>query len=153
MSVEINHAGMGAAYLKSHPEVPIAHEIGEPCGYCDRTTDDTRPLLPYCSPEVNAAGYARPWCEAHHRHLDVCRAEAEEAITAERARHAALVEPLKQEVATLRAHIANRNADHAALVAALEIIAAKPEPGYNASAIAVSARNIARAALDGEPHG
>lgn len=31
---EIEHAGLGAAYLRSHPGVPIVHDDGAPCDYC-----------------------------------------------------------------------------------------------------------------------
>ena len=34
MPVEIEHAGLGAAYLRSHPDVPIAHVSGAPCAWC-----------------------------------------------------------------------------------------------------------------------
>jgi hypothetical protein len=36
VSVTVEHAGLGAAYLRSHPDVPIAHEDDEACAYCQR---------------------------------------------------------------------------------------------------------------------
>lgn len=33
--IEIEHAGLGAAYLRSHPDVPIAHVLGAACGFCE----------------------------------------------------------------------------------------------------------------------
>lgn len=45
------------------------------------SAEDADVLLPYCSPETNAVGYTGSgWCEAHHRHLNVCRAEMTEAL-------------------------------------------------------------------------
>jgi len=33
--IEVEHAGMGAAFLRSHSGTPIAHELGAPCETCD----------------------------------------------------------------------------------------------------------------------
>lgn len=32
--VEIDHSGLGAAYLRSHRDIPIAHDPKQPCGFC-----------------------------------------------------------------------------------------------------------------------
>ena len=36
--IEIDHSGMGASYFRTHPNVRMAHEMGETCALCD--TDD-----------------------------------------------------------------------------------------------------------------
>ena len=33
----MDHSGLGAAYFRANPDVPISHEAGAACGYCAAT--------------------------------------------------------------------------------------------------------------------